>query len=62
MSDTRTAEIRMVAGQLLEEGKVDLFIGFQQGTVPLRSRPGKRPVRQNLAASTWRQCRPRHRS
>jgi formate dehydrogenase subunit beta len=39
MSNARTAEIRKIAKDLLEEGKVELFIGFQEGTVPLRSRP-----------------------
>lgn len=39
MSDSRTKQIRKAAGSLLAEGKVDLFIGFQAGTLPLRSRP-----------------------
>jgi len=39
MINAQTAQIRKIARNLLEEGKVDLFIGFQEGTVPLCSRP-----------------------
>jgi len=39
MSDPRAAQIREVARSLLAEGKVDVFLGFQAGTLPLRSRP-----------------------
>jgi ferredoxin len=39
MSDSRTEQIREAARSLLAEGKVDVFLGFQAGTVPLRSRP-----------------------
>ena len=38
MSDTTTA-IREIAKKLLEEGKVDLIIGFENGTLPSRSSP-----------------------
>lgn len=37
--DPRTAEIRKTAGELFAEDKIDLFIGFEAGTLPLRSRP-----------------------
>ncbi len=39
MSDSRTAEIRQAAQSLFAEGKIELFIGFQRGSLPLRSRP-----------------------
>ncbi len=39
MTDTRTAEIRKVAQSLFAEGRIDLFLGFEQGSLPLRSRP-----------------------
>jgi len=39
MSNAQTTELRQIAKRLLEEGKIDLFIGFQEGTLPLRSRP-----------------------
>jgi ferredoxin len=37
--DPRTDEIRRIAKDLFKENKIDLFIGFEAGTVPLRSRP-----------------------
>lgn len=39
MSDPRTGEIRKIAQGLFAEGKIDLFLGFERGTLPLRSRP-----------------------
>jgi len=39
MMDPRTSEIRKIAQSLFAEGKIDLFLGFQQGTLPLRTRP-----------------------
>ncbi len=39
MTDTRTAEIRKIAQSLFAEGKIDLFLGFERGSLPLRSRP-----------------------
>jgi ferredoxin len=37
--ESRTDEIRRIAKDLFKENKIDLFIGFEAGTVPLRSRP-----------------------
>jgi formate dehydrogenase subunit beta len=37
--DSRAAEIRKVAQSLFAEGKIELFLGFEQGSLPLRSRP-----------------------
>jgi ferredoxin len=34
-----TEKIRETAGKLLAEGKVDVFIGYQQGTVPMMNTP-----------------------
>ncbi|NOZ22850.1 MAG: 4Fe-4S ferredoxin, partial [Planctomycetes bacterium] len=34
-----TDEIRQVAKDLLREEKVELVIGYERGTLPLRSRP-----------------------
>ena len=39
MTDSRTGEIRKIARSLFEEGKIELFLGFQRGSLPLRSRP-----------------------
>lgn len=39
MSDPRTGEIRKIAQGLFAEDKIDLFLGFERGTLPLRSRP-----------------------
>lgn len=38
MSD-KTTQIREAAKKLLDEGKVDLIIGFENGTIPARSSP-----------------------
>lgn len=38
MSD-KTTEIRQAAKKLLDEGKVELVIGFENGTIPSRSTP-----------------------
>lgn len=35
----KTEEIREKAGKLLKEGKVDLFIGYTRGSVPMMNRP-----------------------
>lgn len=37
--EEREKLLREIAGALLREGKVDLIIGYEEGTVPLRSRP-----------------------
>jgi formate dehydrogenase (coenzyme F420) beta subunit len=37
--DTRTEKIRAAARNLLSQGKVDVVIGYQAGTVPLRNAP-----------------------
>ena len=34
-----TSEIREIARNLLEEGRVEMVIGFEQGTMPLRRTP-----------------------
>ena len=39
MTDSRTGEIRKIAQGLFAEGKIELFLGFQAGSLPLRSRP-----------------------
>ena len=39
MTDPRASEIRKTAKDLFRQGKIELFIGFQKGTIPLRSRP-----------------------
>ena len=39
MTDSRAGEIRKIAQGLFAEGKIELFLGFQQGSLPLRSRP-----------------------
>jgi hypothetical protein len=39
MTDSRTGEIRKIAQSLFAEGKIELFLGFEQGSLPLRSRP-----------------------
>src|ERR1035437_5820437 len=38
MSD-KTTQIRETAKKLLDEGKVELVIGFEEGTIPTRSSP-----------------------
>jgi ferredoxin len=37
--DSRTAEIRKAAQGLFAQGKIELFLGFERGSLPLRSRP-----------------------
>jgi hypothetical protein len=37
--DDITAAMRQTAKKLFEEDKVDLIIGFEDGTLPLRSSP-----------------------
>jgi ferredoxin len=39
MSDPRASEIRKIARSLFAEGKIELFLGFERGSLPLRSRP-----------------------
>jgi ferredoxin len=39
MSDPRASEIRKIAQGLFAEGKIELFLGFEQGSLPLHSRP-----------------------
>jgi ferredoxin len=39
MTDSRATEIRKIAKRFLLEDRIDLFVGFQKGTIPLRSRP-----------------------
>jgi ferredoxin len=39
MSDTQTAALRRIAGELLAAGKVDIVAGFTPASLPLRSRP-----------------------
>lgn len=37
--DARTKKLQELVKTLFEEDQIDLFIGFQEGTVPLKSRP-----------------------
>ncbi|MFA4835472.1 MAG: 4Fe-4S dicluster domain-containing protein [Dehalococcoidia bacterium] len=46
-------DIREAAKKLLEEGKVDLVIGFEAGTVPLRSTPCFIRNKDDVKRLTW---------
>lgn len=48
-----SSRIREAAGKLLDEGKVDLVIGFEKGTLPLRSTPCFIRSRDEVGRLVW---------
>jgi formate dehydrogenase subunit beta len=46
-------EIREIAGRLLSEGEVDLIIGYERGTLPLRSTPSFIREPNDLCKLIW---------
>ena len=51
--EEREKLLRDIAGDLLREGKVDLIIGYEEGTVPLRSRPSFLRSEEDVERLVW---------